>query len=282
METLASLVNFANKYPQTIGGELQYLFLGGTGVRLNQMSVDSESVRPITDIDLLVLGNNKYPVHQCTPEDVFGAISIDRTELSDYIKSVKIGNQNYSFVDGTFLTLTKTCAMDNPRTKDYEDIVSLYELDLIDFDKLKDLYFDAPRVNNNSELIVNNLKWFLDENKNKSSNRASLFCSFPRLVNFLSEFENPIEIRDLLVEFSEEYKSDGMAISSVVYNVHNVVREFDKCDEEKKKNIVETLLTEAGVHDYRDFDEMVNFGILPKIRYSKSLEDRLSVVKSLI
>ena len=59
METLASLVNFANKYPQTIGGELQYLFLGGTGVRLNQMSVDSESARSITDIDLLVLGNNK-------------------------------------------------------------------------------------------------------------------------------------------------------------------------------------------------------------------------------
>ena len=172
--------------------------------------------------------------------------------------------------------------MDNPRTKDYEDIVSLYELDLIDFDKLKDLYFDAPRVNNDSELIVDNLRWFLDENKNKNSNHASLFCSFPRLVNFLSEFENPVEIRDLLVEFSEEYKSDGMALSSVVYNVHNVVREFGGCDEEKKKNVVEALLTEAGVQDYRDFDEIVNFGILPKIRYSKSLEDKLSVVQNLI
>ena len=282
MENLASLVNFTNKYPQIVDGELQYLFLGGTGIRLNQMSVNSPSVRPITDIDLLVLGNIKYPVHQCTPEDVFGAISIDRVELKNYIKSLDIGNKNYSFVDGTFLTLTKTCAMDNPRIKDYEDIVSLYQFSLIDFNKLKDLYFNATRVNNDSELIVNTLKWFLDENKEKNYNYAHLFCSFPRFVNFLSEFENPIKIRNLLVEFGEEYEFDGMAISSVVYNIHNVVREFAECDEEKRKELVESLLTEAGVHDYRDFDELINFGILPKIRYAKSLEGKISVIENLI
>src|SRR3989344_284304 len=257
MENLASLVNFTNKYPQIVDGELQYLFLGGTGIRLNQMSVNSPSVRPITDIDLLVLGNIKYPVHRCTPEDVFGAISIDRVELKNYIKSLDIG------------------------IKDYEDIVSLYQFSLIDFNKLKDLYFNATRVNNDSELIVNTLKWFLDENKEKNYNYAHLFCSFPRFVNFLSEFENPIEIRNLLVEFGEEYEFDGMAISSVVYNIHNVVREFAECDEEKRKELVESLLTEAGVHDYRDFDELINFGILPKIRYAKSLEGKISVIENL-
>jgi len=282
MESLATLVEFTDKYPQLKDGKLQYAFLGGTAVRLNQALVDSSDLRLITDLDLLVFEEDNYPVHQCRPNNIFSSVSLDEEEARQYVRSAELGSKTYHFMNGTFLTFTKTCAVDNPREKDYNDIAFLNNAGLVDFNKLKELYSKALRVTKNFQLVLDTLKWFLDSEEESSVAKTSLFCTFPRFVNLLDEFEETEEIKDLLVEFAEEYKGDNNALSSVIYNVQNIVREFPKPSESVRKGALEVLLTMAGAEDYRDFDRYVNYDVVPKMRYEDSVGKKLSIVRGLL
>jgi len=275
METLENLSKFVETYPQVESGKRNYVFTGGTAVRLNQELANSSDRRPITDFDILVLNNKNYPTHQFK----LGNTDLDflpKEKLEYFIESYKINEKDYHFLDGTYLTLTKTCSLDCPREKDFEDISILYNLNLIDFDKLKTLYSKFDKVTNNVLLVEANLKWLLDSDFEEHPNRIHLFNSFLPFVNFIDEFSNPELVKNYLEDFVEEYQGNGEAVSSVIYNIHSIIREGRDFSEEKKLNLTDNLLSIAGLSDYRDFDRRVQFDILPKLRYSKEEFDILS------
>lgn len=80
MESLDTLVRFVERFPQRTGSNLNYVFIGGTAVRLLQEAyaerTGNETIppRPISDFDILVLNGKRYPVQSCTPENVFSTL----------------------------------------------------------------------------------------------------------------------------------------------------------------------------------------------------------------
>ncbi len=272
MESLASLSRFTEKYPQMVNEELQYSFTGGSGIRLNQELAKSQERRPITDFDLIIFREDesvKYPTHQFNLKRVRDLIDLTDSEVLDLVKFVEIDGKKYYFMDSNFLTLSKTCAFDNPRPKDLDDIYRLDELDLIDFGKLKELYSKAVTITHNSDLVIETLKWVINYPKDETIAREKLFASFPKLVNLLNEFEKYDLAKNMVVSFCEEYSGDGNATASVIYNVHSVIREVRFDEEDEKLETLDWLLTKAGLEDYRDFDHEVHLTIIPKLRYSK-------------
>src|SRR3989344_510510 len=119
METLESLAKFTEKYPQKIRDRFQYAFLGGTAIRLHQQQAGSSEYRQISDFDLLVFGEQQYPVHSFTPSSFFDGTPMKRRELFPYVSKITVRDKDYGVMNGAFLALTKTCAIDNPREKDY-------------------------------------------------------------------------------------------------------------------------------------------------------------------
>jgi hypothetical protein len=267
METLETLSKFTEKYPQTSDGKLQYSFLGGTAVRLHQEQFNSKDKRPISDFDLLVFNSdNFYPVHNCSIDNVFGVISGKEKEFDKYVISTKIQDKDYYFMNGTFLTLTKTCAIDNPREKDFKDIQILYSNNLIDFEELNSLYLKAERLIKRPNLSVNTLRWILEH---PTSDNIRLFQTFPRLVNLVGEFEDTIPPEEAVSSYvHSDQNKDGYALASVVYNVHSFLREFKESSEGERLVMMKKLLKIAKKNDYIDFDRIVNWDLIPKARYS--------------
>jgi hypothetical protein len=276
METLESLAKFVGKYPQKEGKWLKYAFLGGTAVRLHQQASESESYRPISDFDLLVFGEPRYPVHSFTPSQFLSGTPLRRRDLFPYVTKVspQENGQNYYVMDGAFLALTKTCAIDCPREKDFDDLASLYDLGIIDLDKLNALFSKADRVTKNSDLVLDTFEWFFSGDR--SPEKVKLFQSFPRLANLLDEFsdkEHPSylervhDIRDSLVNFSRNYSGNGYALSSVLYDTHALLRELDN-DSRKDTKLLGIVLSHAARNDYRDFSETVHHKLIPGVRYA--------------
>ena len=212
METLDTLRKFTEKYPQKIEEQLEYSFLGGTAIRLLQEAIGSKEKRPISDFDLLIFkSQGLYPVHNCYTKDVFGVISSNPAELSDYVTSVVIKGKGYFSMNGTFLTLTKTCAMDNPREKDYHDVQFLNSENLIDFNELDSLYNRANRLTNVPQIPIKVLKFILEHKNSK------LFQTFPRLANLISEFDNTEKVTEMLSDYSKKDLEKDFILMSVLY-----------------------------------------------------------------
>jgi len=130
MESLGSLARFVDKNPQVVEGILQYAFLGGTAIRLTQEKAQyEEEMRDFSDFDVLVFGDGQYPIHQSSLDNILGSFSVSREDALGCISDVELNGRNYRFMDGNFLTLTKTCVVDcQPREKDYKDVFCLNDL----------------------------------------------------------------------------------------------------------------------------------------------------------
>lgn len=265
METLETLSKFVEKYPQKKNRKLQYSFLGGTAVRLIQESIGWKYKRPISDFDILVFGGEPYPVHQCTPDNVFGVISSNVGSLRKYISCLNLKDKRYYHMNAPFLALTKTCAIDTPREKDFEDVKFLYDSGLIN-NQLKHLFANANRLTKNSDLALETFNWFFEGD---DPNKVKLFQTFPRFVNILNEFNNPKEIKNLLLEYTQRDKDkSGYQLASVIYDSHSLLRELGHMSEQKKKEVLKKLLNIAEKNDYADFDRIVHENFVPKVRYS--------------
>ncbi|MEM3113261.1 MAG: hypothetical protein QXI33_02445 [Candidatus Pacearchaeota archaeon] len=277
METLETLAKFVAAYPQLKAGKLQYAFLGGTAVRLNQemVGVMGYDVRPISDFDIIVLyGGGNYPVHQCDLDKIFGVASLNLNNVLNYIVDTKIDKKKYWFMDGTFLTFTKTCAVDNPREKDFEDIALLYNLGLINFKRLGRLYESSDRITKNSKLIIDILQNFLEY---QTQDKIKLFQTFPRLVNLVDEFPDYKKAMGKLQDHASQNGKNGYQLSSVLYDIHSIVREVEN---HNKMRVLTALLKIAKNNDYRDFDRLVHQYLLPKFRYS-SKRKQTKLIKNL-
>lgn len=280
MESLETLNNFTNKYPQKSGNFLNYSFLGGTAVRLVQEDLNNFEKREISDFDIIRFDNEKYPVHNLNPEIVFGIVDLDRKDLFNFVSSTKIKNKNYYFMDPTFLSFTKSCAIDNPREKDFNDINYLVSTGKINYDKLSFLFDKTGHLNNSKKIALENFNWFFADSPKNLRLKSRLFQSFPRFINIISEFGNYEDARDILLNYTKKDSAkNGYALSSVIYNSHSAIRELNGFADEIKMNFLENLLDSARKNDYIDFDRKINREVIPKLRYSKNKEKVLSDFK---
>src|SRR3989344_503109 len=284
METLESLAKFTEKYPQKIGDRFQYAFLGGTAIRLHQQQAGVSEYRPISDFDLLVFGEQKYPVHSFTPSSFFDGSPMKRRELFPHISKVFIRDKNYYAMNGAFLSLTKTCAIDTPREKDYVDLTSIHSIGLIDDEKLASLFLKSSRITKNTPLVSDTFKWFFEGEQN--SGKIKLFQAFPRLVNLLDEFsdsEHPFYLdcvhkaRSLLLGVAEKSRHSGYEFASIVYDIDTILRELPIVD---RKKTLRDALSFAERQDYRDFSELVHNQIAPALRFATSDDVKRSHLRS--
>ena len=275
METLESLAEFTNKYPQ---GEkepdkLNYIFIGGTAVRLTQELIDDSPRRVISDFDLLTFISGKYPVHNFDIGTLFGNPEIETKEILPYISSVNIFGRDYHFSDSNLTTVSKTCITDPVREKDFNDVFLLNNNGLLNQDYLKDLYQKSARITKNSELVVDVLDWLISE---KTDERIKLFGTFPRMVNLLNDLPD-FSLKDSLLSYSSSERKNSYQISSVFYDIHSFLREVPF---EERGELLKPLLSKASRNDYSDFDRFVHNELIPSYRYGNS-EKRERLIKNL-
>ena len=178
-------------------------------------------------------------------------------------------------MNGTFLTVTKTCAIDSPREKDFRDVKCLDECGLIDFDKLRPLYKRASRITGNADLVIDSLQWFLTS---PNPGKIKLFQTFSKLINFIDEFKDPMMIRGRLLGYAIEEQKPGYEIASVIYDIHCLIRE---CDDREKIKLLDPLLGIAIRNDYRDFDRVIHEDLIPRFRYVRSQIERRKLITNL-
>jgi hypothetical protein len=269
MESLESLSRFVERYPQEKKGILQYSFLGGTAIRLIQEKQDfGPEKRIISDFDLLSFANGSYPVHTINPSLVFGLLDISEGELERYVDEVKIKNKNYKYMNGSFLAFSKSCAIDNPREKDYFDVKYLWDNNHIKKGDLSHLLDVSQVINNSKGIALESFSWFFE---NCSKSKCNLYQSFPRFVNLISEFKDVEKARSILVNYSKkDSEKTGYAVSSVIYDIHSVIKELSSLQEKDKLKILKSLSSFAVNHDHIDFDRKVHRELVPKARNSRN------------
>ena len=259
MESLYTLERFTEKYPQTKRRRLQYAFTGGTGIRLNQEKQNCYNKRTISDFDLVVFENQKYPKHTFHMDERL--VSLNKKELKKETDFVSLRNKEYYFMNGSFLTLSKTCAIDPPREKDYSDVKILYDNNLIDEDKLENFFYLSDKLTNNSRLSIEKFKEIM---KREDRKNILLFQSFPNYVNLIDEFNSKEKASEIINDYieSEENKS-GYALYSILKNSHSLIQKIDK--EKDKENLLEKLLGLAYLNTHIEFDRKVHQEFLPQI-----------------
>lgn len=280
METLETLSRFTDKYLQKEGGKLNYVFLGGTAIRLIQEQVNAPGERRVvSDFDLLSFVEKPYPVHSLNPEIIFKLVSLEKGSLMRNVDSTIINGKKYFFMDGAFLTMTKTCAIDTPREKDYNDIKFLYQFKKIDKESLRNLFQKTRTITNNSSIPLETLVWFFEKDLG-DANKIRLFQAFPNLVNLTAEFKDISGVRDKLFKYiKRDTSKTGYQISSIIRNFHSLIREVGDVDDSFKKNVLDRAIKLAQNHYYTDMDYAVNRILVPEIRYSsKGRHDVLQIL----
>ena len=278
METLYSLRKFTEKYPQKKRGKLQYTFIGGTAIRLAQEKVNFADKRSISDFDLFVFENGNYPVHSFDVKR--GFVPLKKEQFYGYVDSTNVKGKKYFFMDGSFLALSKTCAIDNPREKDYHDLKFLYDTNQIDKIKLKGLFESSEILTNNSNLSIDIFNSLM---KRKNSQNINLFQSFPHYVNLVDEFDKKDKAKKIIRDYSFKDKNkSGYALSSILYNSHLLIREIgnfkDEAKEKDKLNFLEDLLLMASFNDHVDFDRKVHQEYLPQLRYASNKNEKMKSI----
>lgn len=276
METLATLERFVDKYPQIAETGLQYAFLGGTAIRLHQEKHRTEERRPISDFDIVIFNGQGYPVHSCTPENVFESMSLDQRTCLDHVETVDIRGRNYQFMDGDFLTVSKTCVIDIPREKDYFDIKTLQEIGAINPKELKRLLSRTRRVTRNSGLVVKSLMWLLEDTE---ARKVKLFQSFPWLVNLFDETSDSEEMRERMLEYAGSEEKTGYQVSTVIRSISQMMAYVP---ESRRKEVLEHALTVARENSYTDFDRIVHQRWLPSLKYASQKQKGKSLVADLL
>lgn len=256
-ESLESLSSFVRENPQVESQRLQYAFLGGTAIRLIQESMGAKEKRIISDFDIVRFEKKTYSVHALDPEIVFGLVHLDKEGLIGHVSDTEIEGREYYFLDGSFLTLTKTCALDSPREKDYKDVSFLYENGAIDLDKLRKLYEKTNILPNNPELALNTLEWMLDRDKD-IDDKIRLFQTFPKLVNLLDKFDDSESARKVIMgHVQSNVSKGGYELSSVLYGINSVISKIDDISEEEKREKLSYLLRESEKSNHIDFNKYI-------------------------
>jgi len=83
METLESLAQFVEKFPQLKREEIKYAFTGGTAVRLHQEKNQTEEKRFLSDLDILAFEDESYPIHTFMKKDVSFVTSLSLSEVKN-------------------------------------------------------------------------------------------------------------------------------------------------------------------------------------------------------
>lgn len=266
METLSTLKKFSETYPQFKEGNLSYAFTGGTAVRLCQEKTGFSKKREISDFDLIVFGDGKYPVHSFDKNQRL--VPLDDEKIKSYVDKVRIKDKDYFFMGGSFLALSKTCAIDTPREKDYNDVKFLYDSNQIDRPSLESLFLSSEVLSNNSHLSMQVFDSLLSEH---NPDNLRLFQSFRNYINLLDSFSSKDKVSDLIKSYVKNDKDkSGYAISNILYNSNFLVDQMKDLPERSRLKFLESAFVFASENDYIDFDRKVHGEILPKLKYSNS------------
>ncbi|PIN90655.1 hypothetical protein COU57_02880 [Candidatus Pacearchaeota archaeon CG10_big_fil_rev_8_21_14_0_10_32_14] len=281
METLETLSRFIERFKQKEGEELRYVFVGGTAVRLHQEKDNfvSDHKRNITDFDIISFSGKRYPVHTFDPDDVQGLVYIQKEDLLSFVASTGINGRDIYFMNGDFISASKLCMIDHPREKDYDDVLYLRSNNHIIPSRLKYLFETAPRLTKKSDLVMGTFNYLMDNDPVK----IKLFQGFSSLVNLLDDFENPEVVRELLYEYAlRDRDKTGHGVNSVLYDTHAVIKEVNEMSEEQKAIVLDSLLSLAENNTYVDYDQIVHQDLVPKVRYSRSIDEKFKIIDNLV
>lgn len=271
---LRKITDFIRKYPQFNNeGELEYIFCGGTAVRLNQEYHAAEkgvvltNPRPITDIDIVNLGEIRYKTHSTTPGDMFQTgLSLTIDDLFEESLMFKIGHESICFTNKEVLAALKS--LDMPREKDYFDVKRLEELGGIDRDKLKNLYTKCDRTSSDVESYAN---MFFEILKIKNQNIAcKIFQTLPNYFKLLTHFQD-IDKEKVKKRVRKHILNAKKTAYEVGCDLDNICRALNHTKESDKTTTFKTLLKKTRKMNYTDFSQYVKYKLLPELRHQERM-----------
>lgn len=262
METIDSMKEFVGNYPQKINGNLQYVFAGGSSIRLHQEKYSNKMDRKIGDFDLVVFGSEKYPVQTFDSRFKLVEGGIDPTEYVDF---VNLDGQDYYFTNSNFTAVSKTCSINIPCEKGYFDVKKLNEMGVLNFDDLGELYGLVDKLKCSGELASNELEKILGEDNLELGSK--MFVSFPHYANLLSHFENFSQVKDIFKNYLfDNSEKEGYSISVVVGKSEEVLNEFRDFSDSEKSEIFQSLLNFSKDKTHIEFDQKISRGFLFSLR----------------
>ncbi|MAG39901.1 hypothetical protein CMI41_02960 [Candidatus Pacearchaeota archaeon] len=272
MEDLTSLAEFTRKHPQMENSGMKYLFLGGTAVRLHQEKENSANRRQISDFDIMALDGEKYPVHSCTPNNIFSCFSVSQEEALANYDSTVIDGTKYYFMNGDFIVASKTCAMDPLREKDYYDVIELNRLGVVDLKNVGEFYKKVKRFPQDTTVAIETLEKLISMN---SKGNLQLFSAFPNLVSLLSSSDDPSQ---LLSDISNHSSSHHIPyeFAQVLGSICAFVREVPLSQRDAVAN---GLLDLSAEQSYQLFDERIHKGLIPAYKGMKPGERKRIIQK---
>lgn len=282
MPALTDILRFVNRLPQVDSdGSINYLFIGGTAVRLNeelyrQKTEDYyQGIKPreLTDLDIVALKPRNYDVHNCQPQDVFLTLSIPESDIPEFTKSVDIRGTDVHFLDEHFTTATKSVF--TPRDKDYEDVCRLYSLGL-DENKLSKAFSYSQRTTKNPEVLIPTFEKIMGLRSRDPNLARKMFRSFPSLVNLLDSLSRDINLREAVYNKIQDYTlketKDGYQIGSILLNLNEIL---DVAPRELTIDIIDSFLDISIYNDYREIDKETHYFIVPALKWAGTDKEKI-------
>jgi hypothetical protein len=86
----------------------------------------------------------------------------------------------------------------------------------------------------------------------------------------VSEFDDIDKAESLLINYArKDGEKTGYAVSSIIYDIHSVIKELDTLRDRDKLQVLRGLSNFAKESNYVDFDRKVHRELVPKARNSK-------------
>jgi len=269
------LLDFVDANPQRgADGGLNYVPFGGSAVRALEERYKKargqyfrSPPRVISDVDVLALGDNSYPVHSSSLNDIFcTGIKMSEPELRENLVGVSVKGREIVVPNPELIIATKSVR--TPRQKDYDDVALLHSMG-IDESKLARVYEKCGIIAKNGPLVVSLLERTLSKLSKTPREGQRFLANLTQYVNLIDSL--PKEQRAQAGEVIEGYvgedkDKDGYESSTVLNNVHNVWRHVPA---RHKIEVMRNLFLAAKKEDHTEFDNYIHFKVVPSLEFAE-------------
>ncbi len=284
---LSVLLDFVDKHPQMEEGSLNYVVFGGSAVRVLQEdyknlngSYLAEPLREVSDVDLLVLKSDKrYPAHSTSLSNIFETgIKLSLDDLLQNVKGVSVRGREIVVPSRELLIVSKSTYPQDRRVKDYNDVAMVYPMGF-DRENLAELYgacIYSPKL---GDLPVRLLDKAMSIRSVNFEEGVKLFSTIIPRLNIASNLDNDFvnKALDAVEEYIKiDFGKDQYQIARVLQDASLVLESVPR---DKRLQVLDGLLNRAEDLHYMEFDNFVQFSVLPSLKYAPSDEFKTEILR---
>ena len=285
---LEKVLDFFDRHPQEEDGRINYVFVGGSSLRIleerhlqSNGRYPSEDPRVVSDVDLLSLNDRRiYEVHTTLLRDIFlSGLSLNEREIQESIVEVNVKGRKLVSISKELLVALKSSYMiDVCRNKDYADVCKLNDMGF-DWGKVAEFYTHSKYFSGNCNCLAEMIKNAVALRESNPEEGYRIFAFAPQVYRLSEAFENEplLDCHNIL----DKSKSLEKGIYETAKSLDSINRGLLSMPKKLRSKVFEGLLRKAREMAYRSFDSFVHNGLIPAMSKTEGVGSKVAFLHNL-